>query len=119
MIYYLIRRVLFGVRISAEIVADGTFFCLDCNAEAHYDQRRWRRIRYVFYLWPLPIGARSGEFVLCHSCASTYDPECLDGDSTAELDELLVTPPLEVASALGLMPRQRFNPSGYSPGRRH
>ena len=115
-------------RISAKVTGQSNFFCLHCSAERSYEQRRWQRTWYLFRLWP--VGGAFGEFVVCLTCGSTYDLECLDETSTAELDELLVDPPYAVTDVAGLRPGRsagaraaRSSPetqlSGYSPSRRH
>ena len=120
-------------RISAEVTSQSEFFCLCCNAERSYGQRRWQETWHLFRFWP--VGGAHGEFVICLTCGSTYDSECLDETSIAELDELLVDPPyavteVAVTEVAGLRPRRnsgartaRTSPeeqlSGYSPARRH
>jgi len=115
-------------RTSATVTGQGEFYCLYCRAAQGYEQRRWQRTLHLFRFWP--VGGSSGEFVICRTCGSTYDPECLDETSTAELDELLVEPPYQVTDVAGLGPGRaratrtgRSGPegqlSGYSPGRKH
>jgi hypothetical protein len=115
-------------RTTAKVTAQGEFYCLYCKAEHGYEQRQWQRTVHLFRVWP--IGGSSGEFVICLTCGSTYDPECLDETSTAELNELLVEPPYQVTDVAGLGQGStratrtgRSSPegqlSGYSPGRKH
>lgn len=114
--------------VSAQTVAEGEFYCLYCGAERNYVRRAWQRTVYLFWIWG--AGGQSGECVICRQCGSAYDPECLDENSTAELNELLVDPPVEVTDVAGLASRsgpgartRRSRPderlSGYSAGRRH
>jgi hypothetical protein len=115
-------------RISATVTGRGEFYCLYCKAEQGYEQRRWQRTAHLFRF--LPVGGSFGEFVICLSCGNTYDPECLDESSTAELEELLVEPPYQVTDVAGLgsgrargATTKRLGSegqlSGYSPGRKH
>ena len=107
-------------RISATLTGNGEFYCLYCKAEKGYEQRRWQRTVYLFRFWS--IRGSFGEFVICLTCGSVYDLECLDETSTAELDELLVYPPGEVAHVAGLFVHEGVTerqPTGYSPARRH
>lgn len=120
--------VVYSIRTSAKTTGHGEFYCLQCRADHCYEQRQWQRTVHLFRFWP--IGGTSGEFVICLTCGSTYDPECLDETSTAELDELLVDPPRAVTSVAGLgsgrsrgrntgRPSPEGQLSGYSPSRKH
>jgi hypothetical protein len=112
----------------ATVAGHGEFYCLYCRADRDYEQRRWQRTTYLFRFWA--VRGTFGEFVICLVCGSTYDLECLDETSTAELDELLVEPPWEVTDVTdsgsgrafggrtGLAAPER-QLSGYSPARRH
>lgn len=119
---------IFRNRATATVTGRGEFYCLYCKAKRGYEQRRWRRTAHLFYV--VPVGGSFGEFVLCLTCGNTYDPECLDETSTAELDELLVEPPYQITGIAGIESGRVFGGitdrsgpqgqlSGYSPGRKH
>lgn len=97
-------------------------------AERPYERRTWQQAVYLLRFWAL--GSRSGDFVMCLHCGSTFAPECLDENSTAAFNELLVEPLAEVADVTGLatgrgvgartvLPGVERRLSGYSAGRRH
>jgi hypothetical protein len=118
------RNIFSSTHTSATVTGQGKFYCLHCKAERDYEQRSWQRTVHLLRIWPL--GGTFGEFVICLACGSTYDPECLDETSTAELEELLVEPPYQVTDVAGLAPGTRTGRggpekqlSGYSPARKH
>lgn len=126
--FHVLRAVVPHSRISAKVTGQSEFFCLHCSAERSYEQRRWQRTWYLFHFWP--VGGTFGEFVICLTCGSTYDVECLDETSTAELDELLVDPPFAVTDVAGVSPGRSAGAradgpgpetqlSAYSPSRKH
>jgi len=82
--------VVFGSSGHARLKDSGEFFCLFCKADRRYSLREWRRTSHFFFI---PLGSTGGEFVLCSTCQSAFDPECLDESSTKELDELEVDVP--------------------------
>lgn len=77
-------------------VAAGRFWCLHCETERDYQRRTWVRTRTAFFI---PVSNSRGEFVLCRTCDSAFDPECLDETSTALCDELLLDVPYEAVRA--------------------
>lgn len=126
--FLVFRSVIVSRDTSATVTGHGEFYCLYCKAEHSYEQRRWQRTVHLFRFWP--VSGSFGEFVICLTCGNTYNLECLDETSTAELDELLVEPPFRVTDVAGLKAglapgaaTGRFGPerqlSGYSPARKH
>jgi hypothetical protein len=119
----LVRRLVTQQRLRVDAVGEGEFFCLYCRTDRRYERRAVQKTVYALYV---AVHESSAEFVLCDSCGSTFDPECLDESSTAELEELLVDPPWEAVrpAALGREPG-RSGPgladfvNGHSPSRRH
>jgi hypothetical protein len=77
--------VLFGASKQVRVLSAGTFFCLFCTADRPYELREWRDTPHVFFI---PLGSAGGKFVLCRSCRTPFDLECLDESSTAECHEL-------------------------------
>ena len=77
-------------------VGSGRFWCLHCETERDYLRRTYIRTRALFFI---PISNSRGEFVLCRTCDSAFDPECLDETSTASCDELLLDVPYEAVAA--------------------
>lgn len=80
----------FGASRQVRVVAEGRFFCLYCGADRSYQLREWRQTSHLFFI---PVGTSGGVFVLCPTCKTGFDPECLDESSTAELHELEVDVP--------------------------
>jgi hypothetical protein len=74
----------------------GRFWCLHCETERDYQRRTWVRTRTLLFM---PVSSSRGEFVLCRTCDSAFDPECLDETSTALCDELLLDVPYEAVQA--------------------
>lgn len=110
-------------RLRVSAVGEGRFFCLYCRADRRYERRAVQKTAYVLYV---AVRESSADFVLCDSCGSTFDPECLDESSTAELEELLADPPWEAAAPAALSRESgRSGPAsadfvnGHSPSRRH
>lgn len=85
-----------GKSVNVGLRASGTFFCLYCNAERRYQHRIWETTSHVFFV---PLGSTTGECVLCLTCESAFRLECLDGNSTATCDELIMAVPTKVAHA--------------------
>ena len=80
-----------GSKKETRVKDAGEFFCLHCMADRSYSLREWRRTFRLFVL--IPLSTTGGEFVLCSTCETAFDPECLDESSTKELDELEVDVP--------------------------
>jgi hypothetical protein len=84
-------------------VGSGRFWCLRCETERDYQRRTWVRSRTLRLV---PVSNERGEFVLCRTCESAFDPECLDESSTALCEELLLEVPYEAVRArVGTRPR--------------
>jgi hypothetical protein len=80
----------FGVRRHVRATAAGTFFCLRCKADRAYQLREWRE---TMHFVGIPLPTSTERFVLCATCKTAFDPECLDESSTAEPRELEVYAP--------------------------
>ena len=65
----------------------GRFFCLYCEKMRNYERRAYARS------FAVPRQNLWNEFILCCSCESTFDPECLDGSCDAVMEELFVEVP--------------------------
>lgn len=126
MMISLIRRLAVQQRMLVSTVDAGQFFCLYCRADQRYERRAVHRTAYALFV---AVRESSAEFVLCDFCGSTFDPECLDESSTAELEELLVGPPGDAVlpAALRRVPGRIERSeaaladfvNGHSPSRRH
>jgi hypothetical protein len=77
-------------RRRVRVTETGTFFCLRCNADSGYQLREWRESAPLLIL---TILAPYDQFVLCTTCETAFDVECLDESSTAELHELEIDVP--------------------------
>ena len=99
-----------GRRIHVRAIGAGDFFCLYCEAERSYQHREWRSSARLFFL---PVADLSGgEFVLCCTCNSTFDVECLDESSTAFCDELMIEVP-DFAIRARIQPRSPDAPAEF------
>ena len=85
----------------------GRFWCLYCETDRDYERRAWTSTRALFFV---PVGSSRGEFVLCRSCESAFDPECLDESSTALCDELMLDVP---QTAIRARPRSQVSLAEY------
>jgi hypothetical protein len=118
-----------GRRVDVRLLGSGRFWCLSCETDQDYQRREWRTTGTAFFL-PV-LGVSSGEFVLCETCESAFDVECLDESSTALHDELVLFPPaFAINAALSGAPQDGSPPpwvrptlsdnlSGHSAARRH
>lgn len=103
--------VVFGRSHHVRVVGEDRFFCLHCKADRGYQLRDWRSARTLFFI---PLGSYGGKFVLCSTCKTAFDPECLDESSTAELHELEVDPPgFACAAVLTLAGNPLSDHQGY------
>lgn len=93
--------VVFSVRKRVRVTDTGTFFCLRCNADCGYELREWWGTPPLLFLAVL---VSHDQFVLCTTCRTTFDPECLDESSTAELRELEIDVPEFARKALRARP---------------
>lgn len=75
---------------TVELVEEGVFFCLHCNADRGFQRRSWQQTRHLFYI---EVGKVRGEFVRCNTCRSAFDLEALDESSTSSLESLRDFPP--------------------------
>lgn len=75
---------------TVELVEEGVFFCLHCNADRGFQLRSWQQTRHLFYI---EVGKVRGEFVRCNTCRSAFDLEALDESSTSSLESLRDFPP--------------------------
>lgn len=119
----LVWRLVVRQRLRVSPVGEGEFFCLYCRVDRRYERRAVQKTTYALYV---AMRESSVEFVLCDSCGSTFDPECLDESSTAELEELLVDPPWDAVlpaalsrESSGSGPALADFVNGHSPSRRH
>ena len=72
-------------------VGSGRFWCLYCETDREYERRDFKSfVTFVF----VPLFRTGGcEFVLCLTCDSAFDLECLDESSTALCHELMIQVP--------------------------
>jgi len=98
--------VLFGASKQFRAVSAGTFFCLFCRADRAYELREWRETPHVFFI---PLGSSGGKFVLCSTCQTAFDLECLDESSMAECHELEVDVPGFACAAVRRRPENALS----------
>lgn len=79
-----------GRRTSVRLLGTGRFWCLYCETERDYQHRAYQIDRSVYFV---PLAPWGREFVLCPTCDSAFDLECLDESSTAFCDELAIQVP--------------------------
>lgn len=82
--------IIWGFRARNKRLDGGHFHCPNEGGDRDYDLMQARRWFTLFFIPLIPLKVL-GEFVACRSCDATYDPQVLDLQTTAQMEDRLTT----------------------------